>query len=124
VYKRQDILSLIPDSFFMNEWEKKKLKDITSYSLFTTFNLKAIPLSINRTMINWYQGNWKIAMLEYIPIPRELLALQVINSRCVTLITEPNEIDKMVRNSRDPLSFVLHDLMHADQFFNKIDSQN
>jgi hypothetical protein len=118
-----DLLSIIPESFKLSELEKEKLNGVTSLTLFTAFNLRAIPQSINRTMINWINGNWQIKMLEYIPIPRELLALQVKNSRCVTLITNPIEIDSMVRNSRDPLSFVLHDLMHADQFFNHRESQ-
>jgi hypothetical protein len=117
------LLTIIPESFKLNEWEKLKLKDLTAYSLFSDFNLKAIPESINRSMINWIEGLWKINLLEYIPIPRELLAMQVLNTRCVTVITDPEKIDLLVRQSRDPLSFVLHDLMHADQFFRQIDSQ-
>jgi len=118
-----EVLPLIPESFLLNDWEKEKLQGLTSHHLFSSYNLKAIPQSINRTMINWIEGKWSIELMEYIPIPRELLALQVKNSRCVTIITDPKEIDSMVRNSRDPLSFVLHDLMHADQFFNKVESQ-
>lgn len=117
-----ELLSIIPESFALNAWEKEKLNGITAHRLFTSFNLKAIPESINRTMIQWFQGNWHIEMLEYIPVPRELLSLQVKNSRCVTVITDPNEVDSIVMNARDPLSFVLHDLMHADQFFNHHES--
>ncbi|MDO9183160.1 MAG: hypothetical protein Q7U04_12165 [Bacteriovorax sp.] len=117
------ILNNMPETFCLNEWEKEKLNGLSTYSLYTGFNLKAIPLSINKTMINWYQGNWSIEKLEHIPSPRELLRLQVKNSRCITVITNPNEIDSLVLNSRDPLSFVLHDLMHADQFFSQTESQ-
>jgi hypothetical protein len=118
-----ELLSLIPESFALNQWEKEKLQGLTSLSLFSFYNLKAIPESINRTMINWIQGRWKIELMDYIPIPRELLALQVKNTRCVTVITDPQQIDSLVFNVRDPLSFVLHDLMHADQFFNQMESQ-
>lgn len=117
-----NLLSVIPESFQLNDWEKEKLKDITTYELFSLFNLKGIPLSINRTMMNWYEGSWKIEMLEYIPSSRELLRLQVKNTRCITLITAPDKCDKLVFETRDPLSFVLHDLMHADQFFNQNES--
>lgn len=116
------LLNLIPSSFELNAWEKEKLKGLTSVLLFEFYNLKAVPDSINRTMINWYNGVWKIEMLEYIPTPRELLRLQVKNTRCMTLITDPKQIDLMVLNKRDPLSFMLHDLMHADQFFSQDES--
>ena len=117
------LLELIPESFKLNDWEKNKLDGVSAFSLFNLFHLKAIPESINRTMNFWYLGNWNIKMLEYIPTPRELLLLQVKNSRCVTLITDPTQISSLVMESRDPLSFVLHDLMHADQFFSQIESQ-
>lgn len=116
------LLCLIPPSFNLNAWEKEKLKGLATAELFEFFNLKAVPESINRTMINWFTGVWNIEMLEHIPTPRELLRLQVKNARCMTLITDPEQIDSMVMNNRDPLSFMLHDLMHADQFFSQDES--
>ncbi|MBC7538888.1 MAG: hypothetical protein H7281_08705 [Bacteriovorax sp.] len=118
-----ELLSIIPDSFGLNDWEKEKLKGLTTFDLFSYFNLKAIPESINKTIIHWLKGIWSIEMLEHIPSPRELLRLQVKNTRCITVITDPLAIDSLVLDCRDPLSFVLHDLMHADQFFSQIESQ-
>lgn len=118
-----ELLSFIPETFALNEWEKEKLKGLTAIALFTFFNLKAIPQSINRAMIHWFQGSWSIKMLEHIPGPRELLRLQVKNTRCITVITDPKEIDSEVLGERDPLSFLLHDLMHVDQFMGQAESQ-
>lgn len=120
--RADSLLSLIPTSFNLNNWEIQKLKGISAVELFSLYSLKAIPDSINRTIINWHQGLWKLELLEYIPTPRQLLRLQVKNTRCITLITDPLQIDSMVLESRDPLSFMLHDLMHADQFFSKQES--
>jgi hypothetical protein len=117
------LLKIIPNSFQLNVWEIEKLKGITTLNLFEHFTLKAIPQSIHRSMINWINGLWSIQLLEHIPTSRELLRLQVKNNRCITVITDPQRIDCLVLNKRDPLSFVLHDLMHADQFFSQIDSQ-
>lgn len=117
-----ELLAMIPETFQLTDWEKEKLSGLGHIELFSTYNLKGIPDSINRTMINWYQGLWNIEMLEHIPTPRELLRLQVKNTRCITLITDVTQIDSMVLKSRDPLSFVLHDLMHADQFFSQHES--
>lgn len=113
------LLSLIPGSMNLNKWEKEKLKDVTGEQLFSEFTLKGIPESVNRAMVNWYRGKWKIKKLEHIPSSRELLKLQVQNTRCITTITDAEKCDQLVLGSRDPLSFVLHDLMHADQFFSQ-----
>jgi hypothetical protein len=118
-----ELLNLIPKSFELNSWEIEKLKGLTISTLFNSFHLKAIPQSINRTMLQWLEGHWSIEMLEHIPGPRELLRLQVKNTRCITIITDPLKIDSLVLETRDPLSFVLHDLMHAEQFFSQIESQ-
>jgi len=117
------LLDYIPKSFELTSWEIDKLNGLSSQDLFTFYNLKAIPQAINQTMIHWNKGLWKIEVLQHIPTPRELLLLQVKNTRCITLITNPNKIDQLVLESRDPLSFVLHDLMHAEQFFSKTESQ-
>ncbi|MBC7428973.1 MAG: hypothetical protein H7336_10200 [Bacteriovorax sp.] len=116
------LLDLIPLEFNLTEWEKEKLHDVSIYDLFKFYNLKGIPQAVNRTMTNWGLGFWKIELLTHIPSPRELLRMQVQNTRCITLTTDHNEIDKLVLSARDPLSFVLHDLHHADHFFNQDDS--
>jgi hypothetical protein len=117
-----NLLDLIPLEFDLNEWEKEKLKDVSTHSLFTSFSLRGIPMAVNRTMINWGSGIWNIALFTYIPSPRELLRLQVKKTRCITLTIAKDEIDQLVLSSRDPLSFVLHDLLHADHFFNQEES--
>lgn len=116
------LLDFIPLEFNLTDWEKEKLKDVSFHDLFKFYNLKGIPLAVNRTMTNWGHGLWKIELLTHIPSPRELLRMQVHNTRCITLTTKPEDIDRLVLSARDPLSFVLHDLHHADHFFNQDDS--
>lgn len=116
------LLDIIPNEFNLTPWEKEKLKDLCAKDLFAHYNLKGIPLAVNRTILNWARGDWKIELLTRIPSPRELLRMQVKNTRCITLTTNHDEIDRLVLSSRDPLSFVLHDLHHADHFFNQDES--
>jgi hypothetical protein len=116
---QHSLLSIIPKTLALTDWEKEKLEGLSGEDLFSDFALKGIPESVNRAMVNWYRGNWKIKRLEHIPTSRELLKLQVQNTRCITTITESEKCDQLVLSSRDPLSFVLHDLMHADQFFSQ-----
>jgi hypothetical protein len=116
------LIDLIPKSFDLNPWERQKLNNICGHDLFAKFTLKSIPASINRTMVNWYLGDWNIIRLEHIPTSKELLKMQVGNARCITTIVDRDQIDKLIFGVRDPLSFVLHDIMHADQFFNQPES--
>jgi len=116
------LLDIIPPEFKLTAWEIDKLTDVSISDLFLNFNLKGIPWAVNRTMYNWDQGKWNIELLDHIPSPRKLLQMQVRNTRCVTLITAPEEIDRLVLSKRDPLSFVLHDLHHADHFFHQSES--
>ena len=115
----QPLLELIPESFKLSSWERDKLNNICGQGLFLSFNLKSIPASINRSMAKWYRTEWKIIRLERIPASKELLKMQVDNARCITTIVDHSQIDQLILGVRDPLSFVLHDLMHADQFFNQ-----
>lgn len=116
------ILEIIPQNFNLTAWELEKLADVSVGDLFLNYNLKGIPWAVNRTMYNWALGLWNIELLDYIPGPRKLLQMQVRNTRCVTLITAPDELDRLVLSKRDPLSFVLHDLHHADHFFHQSES--
>lgn len=116
------LLDIIPTEFILTPWEKEKIKGLCAKDLFAHYNLKGIPLAVNRTILNWACGHWKIELLTRIPGPRELLRMQVKNTRCITLTTNHDEIDRLVLSSRDPLSFVLHDLHHADHFFNQDES--
>jgi hypothetical protein len=44
-----------------------------------------------------------------------VLEMQANKQRCVSLIF--NKIDELIMNERDPLSFLLHDLVHAYKMF-------
>lgn len=115
------LLDVIPESFKLTDWEKKKLENVTTETLFSHFNLRGIPKAINCAMTNWSKGLWSIVLLDYIPSSKRLLSFQAQNKRCVTIITKKEQINKLVLEARDPLSFVLHDLDHADHFFSNRD---
>jgi hypothetical protein len=116
------LLDIIPNEFELTDWEKTKLENISGLELFLNFSLKGFPLSINRSMINWYEKKWDIVLWSKIPSAKELLFMQVENKRVLTLIQMPDKLFTHILGKRDPLSFALHDLMHADHFFNNEES--
>ena len=118
IYQKNEFIDLEKLLFLsLSDWEKEKLKQLDLASLFLEYSLKGIPESVSRAMFFWSQGKYPIVLLDYIPSPRELLKLQCTGRRCLSVLTNPQDIQKLILNARDPLSFVLHDLMHADQFF-------
>lgn len=116
-FQNKKLLQLIPESFQLNEWEKEKLADLDIETLFSQYNLKGIPLAASQAMYKWSIGKYPIVLLDYIPSSRELLKMQSLGKRCITIILNESEITKLVLNSRDPMSFIVHDLEHAEQFF-------
>lgn len=112
------ILNLADGLIEFDDFEKKKLENISGLELFTHFNLKGVPKSVARAMEHWYRGLWNIQLSFKIPSSKTLLKTQAENSRILTIIVDKEKITSLILGKRDPLSFAIHDLMHADQFFN------
>ena len=55
------LLTIIPETFNLTNWEIEKLKGVSCFTLFSSFSMKAIPESINRTMLHWFDGSWTMA---------------------------------------------------------------
>lgn len=80
------------------------------------FSLRGIPLSVNRSLQMWHQGVYRLQLFFHVPETAKVLALQSSGIRCVTCLTEVSELSAYVLGERDPVSFTLHDLIHADHF--------
>ncbi len=106
-----------------DQFEREKLGHISGLDLFRGFNLKGVPKSVCRAMENWYSNKWDIVLAFDIPSSKNLLKLQAQNKRVLTLIVDKLRVTTHILGKRDPLSFAIHDLMHADQFFNNPISQ-
>lgn len=101
---------------------KKVMLRITKYDVKTlfdvvnSFNLHSVPMTARNTLVNWYLGKYNLNLfVNQIPSSREVLRLQAQAKRCVSLIAD--KINCLVLNERDPLSFLIHDLVHAYKMF-------
>ena len=99
----------------------KKMNTNTLFDLVNNFNLHSVPHSARFTLVKWYTNanfNLKLFVNE-IPTSNYVLEMQANRQRCVSLIF--NKIDELIMDERDPLSFLLHDLVHAYKMFsNKV----
>jgi hypothetical protein len=83
--------------------------------VFDLFALKSTPETVNRALLSWSYGSYPLNLLFHVPQPGEVLAQQKEGRRCVTVLTK--NLDRYVLGERDPLSFTMHDLIHADHFY-------
>jgi hypothetical protein len=93
---------------------EKRLPE-TLGDIFNSFALKSTPETVNRSLLSWSTGSYPLILLFHIPRPEEVLEQQKMGKRCVTLLTK--DLHKFVLGERDPLSFTMHDLIHADHFY-------
>lgn len=85
--------------------------------VFQYFAFKATPLSVNRSILGWSNGDYGLELMFRIPQPAEVLKQQKHGRRCVTVIHDKNRASKLILGERDALGFCMHDLIHADHFY-------
>lgn len=96
---------------------RKRLENVHSLQeIFSSFALKATPLAVNRAILEWSEGRYQLELMFRIPTPLEVLLQQKFGRRCVTAIID-KRISGYILGERDALSFMMHDLIHADHFY-------
>jgi hypothetical protein len=90
---------------------------LTLVHLLANQSLRGIPQSVHETLLQWSQGHWDLFLTQEIPWPKELLWRQCHGQRVITLVLNGALQSKFILGERDCLSFLLHDLIHAEKFF-------
>ena len=96
---------------------QKRLENIHSLNeIFANFALKSTPETVNRAVLEWNAGKYGLELMFRIPSPSEVLNQQKLGRRCVTAIVD-KRMGSYILGERDALSFIMHDLIHADHFY-------
>lgn len=82
-------------------------------------NFKGLPQKMNTAITQWLKGHWPLKLFFHIPNAREILEMQKLGFRCVSVLTSKKSLSSHVLGKRDALSFVIHDLEHAVNFFSE-----
>jgi hypothetical protein len=69
-----------------------------------------------KSLILWHLNQYPLVLEHQIPSPKELLELQAKGKRVVTLFLDPEDWQKMW-GKFSAWEFTVHDLVHADHFF-------
>jgi hypothetical protein len=103
-------------------WPQKLNSEITLNQFAQTVRLIPLPHAASNALYHFYRGQYPLEILCYEPEPLELLKLQIAGKRILTFNPHFQEWPHQKYGERDPLSFWLHDLIHAEHFFS--DPQN
>jgi len=96
---------------------KSKIGHLTLGELLSSYSLRSTPQTVNRALLKWSTGEYPLVLMFRIPGPYEVLDQQTTGKRCVTVLTESKHTEKYILGERDTLSFTMHDLIHADHFY-------
>ncbi len=81
-----------------------------------TFQWKGYSDRIRRSLLKWHHKQYPLLLLFHIPTPLELLRLQAQGQRVVTVFLQQSEW-RTEHHGKNPWDFTVHDLIHADHFF-------
>lgn len=98
-------------------WPARLDPDIDLQSFLNTIRIKPLPEAALRSLFFLGQNNYPLLITTLEPSPFELLEIQIRGQRVITFDDRCELWPQKLYGQRDPLSFVIHDLIHADHFF-------
>lgn len=94
-------------------------RDVLGYM--AGYLLRGVSCKVNRALHYWITHPDCLLLTFTMPSPYEILCLQAQGRRVVTLFESISDLSSY-HEGKDPLTFVIHDLVHADEFFCQNDS--
>jgi len=82
--------------------------------VFLGTRFRGLPEAVPRTLMAWASGRFPLRLYFHELAADEVLELQSQGHRCVSLLLSVPEILQFEHEGRDFLSFLIHDLEHAD----------
>jgi hypothetical protein len=119
-------LCLIPELVRNNTYFQKSplIKEALSESpvmeFLRNYSWKGKSDRIRRSLFRWHQGHYPLVLWETIPTPFELLKLQAQGKRVITVFKNTSAWEK-THFGKSAWEFIVHDLIHADHFFENSD---
>lgn len=101
------------------DWPKKLPTEISFSEFLRTVKIKPLPEVLQKAMYFIFTQKYPITVLEYEPSPSELLQIQCEGRRIITFKNDYQNWPTKLFGKRDPLSFWLHDCVHAEHYFSQ-----
>jgi hypothetical protein len=85
-------------------------------SFLSQIRFRGIPDSARLALTEWLRGHYPLTLFFHIPPAETVFEMQKSGGRCITLFMHAHELVQM-HHGRDALSFFIHDLIHAHEFY-------
>lgn len=85
-------------------------------SFIKNYRFRGVPASAQLALIHWLEGRYPLTLFFYIPSAKNVFEMQKQGQRCITIFRKADSILRPHRD-RDIISFIIHDLMHAHEFY-------
>lgn len=85
--------------------------------LISSYKIKPLPDSCLKSLSLMKDETYPLKVIFWLPTPMELLSYQLKKQRIISLNEDYELWPEMLYAERDFLSFLIHDLIHADHFF-------
>jgi hypothetical protein len=93
------------------------LQDLNLFEVMNQVYIKAIPESALRSLTFLTDQTYPLQIIQHVPTPKELLQFQLSQKRVISFNEDFSSWSTTLYHGRDFLSFIIHDLIHADHFF-------
>lgn len=84
---------------------------------FAHYQFRRMIPAVSTAFRGWLEQHWPLRLLTYIPAPLEVLSLQAVGIRPVTVLTECPRALRPVLNKANGFEFLVHDLEHGYKFY-------
>lgn len=111
--------SIIVKSLFSETgifWPAQIDSSIDLQNFLNLYRIKPLPESALRSLFKLGFKNYPLVITADEPTPFELFKIQIGGQRVITFNENYEQWPSKLYGQRDPLSFILHDLIHADHF--------
>lgn len=90
--------------------------DYCVWGFLNHIRLRGIPDSAKNALTQWLNNQYPLTLFFRIPTVDEVFNLQKRGGRCVSFFLESKDMLQLY-HGRDVISFIIHDLIHANEFY-------
>lgn len=87
-----------------------------AYDFLNQIRFRGIPDSARQALLQWLEKKYPLSLFFNIPTVDEVFNLQKRGGRCVTFFVQSKDLIQL-HHDRDVISFIVHDLIHAHEFY-------
>ena len=91
-------------------------QEINIIEFLSRIRFRGIPDSARQALMQWLEKKYPLHLFFYIPSIGEVFNMQKWGGRCVSFFMNAQSIIQL-HHDRDVISFIVHDLIHANEFY-------